>query len=57
MIQAIDGECNGCLHSGICENLLAGRVDRPQTNIYGYTPYPDIFLKAASLVECIISTN
>jgi prophage maintenance system killer protein len=23
----------------------------------GYMPYPDIFLKAASRIECIISTN
>ncbi len=57
MIRTIDGERDSCLHPGICENLLAGCLDRPQTNIRGYTPYPDIFLKAASLIECIISTN
>jgi death-on-curing protein len=57
MIRAIDGESDSCLHPGIYENLLAGCLDRPQTNIRGYAPYPDIFLKAASLIECIISTN
>jgi death-on-curing protein len=57
MIRAIDGEHDSCLHPGICENLLAGCLDRPQTNIRGYAPYPDIFIKAASLIECIISTN
>jgi death-on-curing protein len=57
MIQAIKGERDTCLHPGICENLLAGCLGRPQTIIHSYTPYPDIFLKAASLIECIISTN
>ncbi len=57
MIQAIECEHDRCLHPGICENLLAGCLDRPQTTIHSYTPYPDIFLKAASLIECIISTN
>jgi death on curing protein len=57
MIQAIEGEYDACLHPGIYENLLAGCLDRPQTTIHNYTPYPDIFLKAASLLECIISTN
>jgi death-on-curing protein len=57
IIRAIEGERDSCLHPGIYESLLVGCLDRPQTNIRGYTPYPDIFLKAASLIECIISTN
>lgn len=57
MIRAIDGERDSCLHPGINESLLVGCLGRPQTNIHGYTPYPDLFLKAASLIECIISTN
>jgi death on curing protein len=57
MIRAVDGERNRCLHPGIYENLLAVCLDRPKTNIRGHEPYPDIFLKAASLIECIISTN
>jgi death-on-curing protein len=57
MIRAIEGEPDSCLHPGICENLLAGCLDRPQTTFHGFTPYMDIFLKAASLIECIISMN
>ena len=57
MIEAIEGESDTCLHPGIRDNLLSSCLDRPRTRIYGYTPYPNIFLKAARLIECIISTN
>jgi len=57
MIEAIEDERHTCLHPGIRDNLLTSCLDRPRTEIYGYTPYPNIFLKAASLIECIIRTN
>ncbi len=57
MIEAIEGERDTCLHPGIRDNLLSSYLDRPRTQIHGYTPYPNIFLKAASMIECIISTN
>ncbi|MGZ5563117.1 MAG: Fic family protein [Halobacteriota archaeon] len=53
----MDGERDSCLNPGIYENLLAGCLDGPLKIILGYAPYPDIFLKAASRIECIISTN
>jgi len=57
LIEAIEGERDTCLHPGIQHKLPSSYLDRPRTQIYGYTPYPNIFLKAASLVECIISTH
>jgi death-on-curing protein len=57
VIEASEGEHNWCLHPGISEGLLAACLARPKTLIHGYSPYPDIFLKAASLIECVISTN
>jgi death-on-curing protein len=57
MIEAIEGEHDTCLHPGIRDNLVSSCLDRPQTEVYGYAAYQDIFLKAASLIECIISTN
>lgn len=57
MIEAIEGERDTCLHPGIRDNLISSCLDRPRTQIHGYTPYPSIFLKAASLIECIISTH
>ena len=57
VIEAIEGERDTCLHPGIQHKLPSSCLDRPRTQIYGYTPYPNIFLKAASLIECIISTH
>ena len=56
VIEAIEGERDTCLHPGIQHKLPSSCLDRPRTQIYGYTPYRTIFLKAASLIECIIST-
>jgi len=57
MMQEIEAERQWCLHPGIYENLLLGCLERPQVVIGGYEPYPDVFSKAAALLECIISTN
>ena len=37
MIEAIEDE-HSCLYPGIRDNLLTSRLDRPRTEIYGYTP-------------------
>jgi len=57
MIEEIEAERQWCLHPGIYENLLSGCLDRPQVVIGGYEPYPDVFSKAAALLECIVSLN
>ena len=57
MMQEIEGERQWCLHPGIYENLLTCCVEKPQIIIGGWEPYPDIFSKAAALLECIISSN
>ncbi len=57
MMQEIEAERQWCLHPGIYENLLLGCLERPQVVIGGYEPYPDVFSKAAALLECIISSN
>jgi death-on-curing protein len=57
MMHEIEGEQQRCLHPGIYENLLSGCLEKPQIIIGGYEPYPDIFSKAAALLECIISSN
>jgi len=57
IMQEIEGERQWCLHPGIYENLLLGCLERPQVVISGYEPYPDVFSKAAALLECIISSN
>jgi death-on-curing protein len=57
MMQEIEGERQWCLHPGIYENLLAGCVEKPQIIVGEWEPYPDIFSKAAALLECIISSN
>ncbi len=57
LVAVIEGERRSCLHPGIYESVLSGCLERPQVHFKGYTPYPDIFSKAAALLECIISSN
>ncbi len=57
MMAVIEGERRSCLHPGIYENVLASCLERPQVHFHSYTPYADVFSKAASLLECVISTN
>ncbi|MGZ4917788.1 MAG: type II toxin-antitoxin system death-on-curing family toxin [Halobacteriota archaeon] len=57
MMAAIEGEQHACLHPGIYENMLSSCLERPQVHFQGYTPYADVFSKAAALLECVISSN
>ena len=57
MIELIEGERRACLHPGIYENSLSRCLERPKITIHGFTPYPDLFSKAAALLECIVCTN
>ncbi len=57
MMAVIERERRSCLHPGIYENMLAGCLERPSVHFQGYTPYADVFSKAASLLECIIGSN
>lgn len=57
MMQEIEGEQHWCLHPGIYENLLSECVEKLHLVIGRSEPYPDIFSKAAALLECIISSN
>ncbi len=57
MMATIEGEQRACLHPGIYENMLSSCLERPQVRFRDYTPYTDIFSKAAALLECIISSN
>ncbi len=57
MMAVIEGERCACLHPGIFENMLVGCLERPQVQFQHYTPYADIFSKAAALLECIMCSN
>ncbi|MGZ4903264.1 MAG: type II toxin-antitoxin system death-on-curing family toxin [Halobacteriota archaeon] len=57
MMATIEGEHRACLHPGIYENMLSSCLERPQVHFQSYTPYPDVFSKAAALLECVISSN
>jgi len=57
MIEMIEGEQRACLHAGIYENSLSRCLERPKISIHGFTPFSDVFSKAAALLDCIVSTN